>query len=184
MRFAICCSEWSGLPLLTSHRQSEIFKSTAPQAGAVLAVGGPEREFMVWNLVRAMCWSTSFAAVAATAVMPFQSFAQQSYALATAQGKEARVARYAQWDESCGPREPPTIKVRNPPAHGSVEIRPEPVMIANPPRVGRADCRGQQVPGIALYYLPTVGFVGDDRFDWTVALTTSVLNDTAVITVK
>jgi hypothetical protein len=95
---------------------------------------------------------------------------------------EVRIAAYVQFrSRNCVPDGAPSIEIVTKPNHGSVSLRPGPILVKES-RSG--DCVGYTFPGVNIWYTPAAGFSGADRFDYDVFFTKDTRHNTATIDVK
>ena len=88
----------------------------------------------------------------------------------TSAGKEVLVRGFAEFDASCNLTRVQTVTVVAPPQNGKVETRPGPVVIG-PNWVGGGNCQGTTLQGVNVFYVPSPGFTGSDRFSLDVRYT-------------
>ena len=77
-------------------------------------------------------------------------------------GREGRVAMAMSLNADCTPSGIPTIRVPNPPAHGTTAIRPGNYYPNYGQQTQRATCDLKPEPGVALFYQPAEGYLGPD----------------------
>lgn len=133
---------------------------------------------------------TRLALIAACVVLAVPASAQDAASpdartlhRSTAMGAEVRVFTYSQHHADCSPAAEVQIVMRSNPAHGTVSIRAASV-VSGPSRFGAPDCSGKTMPGLAIWYTPSPGFRGADRFGYDVTFSNGVAHDTAAIEVK
>jgi len=101
-------------------------------------------------------------------------------------GKPVMVTRHVTLDAGCGGTIP-QIDVSQPPAHGTVDVRPQRFVLTGA-FAGRTDCVGREVDGGAVWYTPAAGFHGSDSFVSTTryagARRSTTTTDNVQITVK
>jgi hypothetical protein len=106
-----------------------------------------------------------------------------THRVSTTVGAAVRVAQYVRYNANCGSVGLPFVAILTAPSNGTVDLRGEPMVMTNLPRVGAVDCRGRTFPSVAIWYTPTPTFHGTDRFDYRVYYTEGALHDTALINV-
>ncbi|WP_217497463.1 hypothetical protein [Trinickia violacea] len=106
-------------------------------------------------------------AASITTAGPPQS-APVSAHVSTNRGKEVRLSWHATWSKRCVGEEAPNLTFIHEPAHGRVEVRSEPVQLANTASMS-APCDGATVLGIVVYYIPNTDYLGQDQVEYRIA---------------
>lgn len=88
--------------------------------------------------------------------------------VSTSRGKEVRLSWHATWSKKCVGEEAPDLTFIHEPAHGRVEVRSEPVRLANTASMS-APCDGVTVLGVVVYYIPNADYLGHDEVDYRIA---------------
>lgn len=81
-------------------------------------------------------------------------------------GREAPVADHIRWNDKCEPVPPIILQLDQPPSHGTVCVRVEPITIKNMFNGTAVHCIGSTIDGIRIIYLSRVGYVGPDEFKY------------------
>jgi hypothetical protein len=102
----------------------------------------------------------------------------------TTPGQEVLIAQHSRWNSRCEPEALPVVEVLTKPANGTVDVRPGVKKVSTPPRAGKTDCRGRELPSNDIWYTPAPGYHGTDQFDYNVTLSDRTLHDRAVVDVS
>jgi hypothetical protein len=101
-------------------------------------------------------------------------------------GAELRVATYTQHTPDCRSGRNPQISVTGQPGHGTLDIRPDTVVMRES-RTGTAAslaCIGSTLTGLGVFYTPAAGFSGTDQFDYYIISNDNTAHDMIVVTVQ
>ncbi|MGZ5841245.1 MAG: caspase family protein [Xanthobacteraceae bacterium] len=105
--------------------------------------------------------------------------------VSTASGEPIVIARHMQWKtKDCTANGLPVVKINRQPAHGAANLTAGPTIIGiNRASPGQDQCRGKEITGVLLNYLPNPEFVGTDIVTYTVTLSSGSYTNTVTIDV-
>lgn len=90
-------------------------------------------------------------------------------AITVAAGQRARIVESGFNPATCISHGEAAVTVFDKPLKGQLKIEREIITITDDP-TGRTRCGGQKVPGAVVYYTPSKGFKGNDKFGYRVQI--------------
>jgi hypothetical protein len=105
--------------------------------------------------------------------------------VSTVSGEPIVIARHVQWKtKDCTANGLPVVKINRHPAHGAANLTAGPTIIGiNRASPGQDQCRGNEITGVLLNYLPKPEFIGTDIVTYTVTLSSGSYTNTVTIDV-